>query len=79
MTVRSIQKVIDKYTKCIEGKHITPHKLRSTCGTNTYQATGDIYLVANVLGHKTTAPTRRYAAVLDTDKRNAINKVAALY
>lgn len=79
MTVRSIENIIEKYTECIEGKHITPHKLRSTCGTNIYQATGDIYLVSKVLGHKTTAPTRRYAAVFDTKKTDIINQVANLY
>ena len=79
MVVRSIENIISKYTSCIEGKHITPHKLRSTCGTNTYRVSGDIYLVSKVLGHKTTAPTRRYAAVLDSDKTNVINKVAELY
>lgn len=79
ITVRSIENIVSKYTTCIEGKHITPHKLRSTCGTNTYQATGDIYLVSKILGHKNTAPTRRYAAVLDTDKRDAINKIASMY
>ena len=79
ITARSVENIIAKYTECIEGKHITPHNLRKTCGTNTYKATGDIYLVANILGHKTTAPTRRYAAVLETDKTNAINKIADLY
>ena len=79
MTVRSIENIIEKYSTCIEGKHITPHKLRSTCGTNLYQNTGDIYLVSKVLGHKTTAPTKRYAAVLEKDKTNAINLVANLY
>jgi len=79
MTTTSIENVIDKYTKCIEGKHITPHKLRSTCGTNVYQETKDIYLVSKVLGHKNTMPTRRYAAVFSSDITNAVNSVASLY
>lgn len=79
MTVRSVERLIEKYTKNIIGKHITPHKLRSTCGTNLYQANKDIYLVAKVLGHKSTAPTRRYTKVFESDKRDAINTVAKLY
>ena len=79
MTVRSIENIIEKYTACIEGKHITPHKLRATCGTNTYQATKDIYLVSKVLGHKNTSPTKRYAAVFNEDITNTINQVADLY
>ena len=80
MSVSSIGDVIEKYTKAtIKDKHITPHKLRSTCGTNIYQHTKDIYLVANVLGHKSTSPTKRYAKIFDEDKQNAINAVATLY
>ena len=79
MTVRTIERVIEKYTECIPGKHITPHKLRSTCGTNAYQQKKDIYLVSKILGHKTTSPTRRYAAVFDEDIANTVNTLASLY
>ena len=80
MTTSAIERVIGKYTSsCIEGKHITPHKLRATCGTNVYQATKDIYLVSKVLGHKNTMPTKRYAAVFDKDIADAVNNVANLY
>lgn len=79
MSVRSIEHVIKKYTEDIVDKHITPHKLRSTCGTNLYQAKKDIYLVADVLGHKTTAPTKRYAKIFDKDKKEAISTIAELY
>lgn len=80
ITVRSIERVIQKYTKvAVPYKHITPHKLRSTCGTNLYQAKKDIYLVAKVLGHKSTAPTQRYTCVFEEDKQDAINTVANLY
>lgn len=79
MTTSSIERVIMKYTECIDGKHITPHKLRATCGTNIYQQTKDIYLVSKVLGHKNTVPTKRYAAVLNEDIADAVNSVAKLY
>ena len=79
ITVRSIEYIIQKYTDGIVDKHITPHKLRSTCGTNLYQAKKDIYLVANVLGHKNTAPTRRYTKVFEHDKQDAISTMASLY
>ena len=47
-------------------------KLRSTFGTNLYQETGDIYLVADVLGHADVNTTRRYyAAMSDLNKRKA--------
>ena len=57
-------------------KHITPHKLRSTYGTQLYQETGDIYLVADVLGHSDVNTTRKhYAAIEDHKRRQARNKV----
>ena len=43
-------------------KKITPHKLRSTYGTTLYQESGDIYLVADVLGHKDVNTTRKHYA-----------------
>ena len=57
-------------------KKITPHKLRSTYGTALYQETGDIYLVADVLGHKDVNTTRKHYADIDQErKRQARNKV----
>ena len=57
-------------------KPITPHKLRSTYGTSLYRETGDIYLVADVLGHSDVNTTKRhYAALEDERRRSARNKV----
>lgn len=73
ITVRSVENLVKKYTSRITTvKKITPHKLRSTYGTNLYQETGDIYLVADVLGHKDVNTTRKhYAAMKDENKRRA--------
>ncbi|MBQ9990710.1 MAG: tyrosine-type recombinase/integrase [Lachnospiraceae bacterium] len=77
LTVRSIEKLVKKYAGLVTSlKKITPHKLRSTYGTNLYQETGDIYLVADVLGHKDVNTTRRhYAAMKDESKRKAAKQV----
>lgn len=79
ITPMAINNIIKKYCESVTNKHITAHKLRSTCGTNLYQNTKDIYLVADVLGHTSTSPTKRYAKVFDTDKKNAANKLGNLY
>lgn len=71
MNVRTIRNIIEKYSNCITDKKITPHKLRSTCGTNLYRATNDIYLVAEVLGHNSPATTRKYTKVGTTERVNA--------
>ncbi|MDE6233665.1 MAG: tyrosine-type recombinase/integrase, partial [Lachnospiraceae bacterium] len=77
MSVRSIEKLVGKYSQLVtQLKHITPHKLRSTYGTSLYRETGDIYLVADVLGHKDVNTTRKhYAAQEDERKWKARNAV----
>lgn len=77
MAVRSVENLVKKYARNIAPlKPITPHKLRSTYGTNLYRETGDIYLVADVLGHSDVNTTKRhYAALEDERRRSARNKV----
>ena len=53
MGVQAVENMVKKYARQVTpNKKITPHKLRSTYGTSLYKETGDIYLVADVLGHK---------------------------
>ncbi len=77
LNVRSVENLVKKYSSLVTKlKRITPHKLRSTYGTNLYQETGDIYLVADVLGHKDVNTTRKhYAAMEDSRRRSAASKV----
>ena len=78
ITVRSVENLVKKYASRVTSlKKITPHKLRSTYGTSLYQETGDIYLVADVLGHKDVNTTRKhYAAQADSRRRSAANAVS---
>ena len=77
ITVRAVEKLVKKYASRVTSlKKITPHKLRSTYGTNLYKASGDIYLVADVLGHKDVNTTRKHYAAMDEDRRrSAVNMV----
>ncbi len=77
LAVRSIEKLVKKYASNITSlKKITPHKLRSTYGTSLYRETGDIYLVADVLGHKDVNTTKKhYAAQDDANRRRAASIV----
>lgn len=77
ITVRAVENLVKKYAKLVTNlKNITPHKLRSTYGTNLYRETGDIYLVADVLGHKDVNTTRKhYAAIEDERRREAARYV----
>ena len=77
MSVKSVENLVKKYARIVTPlKKITPHKLRSTYGTALYQETGDIYLVADVLGHSDINTTRKhYAAMEDQRRRSARNAV----
>ena len=77
ITVRAVENLVKKYASRVTTlKKITPHKLRSTYGTTLYQETGDIYLVADVLGHKDVNTTRKhYAAQADERRRRAAQYV----
>ena len=69
--------LVKKYSKIISPlKKITPHKLRSTYGTRLYNETKDIYIVADVLGHRDVNTTKKhYAAISEENRRQAANKV----
>ena len=77
ITVRAVEKLVKKYSQIINPlKKITPHKLRSTFGTNLYRETNDIYIVADFLGHKDVNTTRKhYAAISEDLRKNAVKKV----
>ncbi len=77
--VRAVENMVQKYAKLVTSlKNITPHKLRSTYGTTLYRETGDIYLVADVLGHKDVNTTRKHYAAQEEDRRRAAAKAVKL-
>lgn len=70
MGVQAVENMVKKYAREVTpNKKITPHKLRSTYGTALYKETGDIYLVADVLGHKDVNTTKKHYAAIDEDRR----------
>jgi len=75
ITPRAVQNLVKKYAAVAAPlkPRISPHKLRSTYATNLYNETGDIYLVADVLGHSSVDTTRKHYA----DMTDARRKMAA--
>lgn len=79
LSVRAIQNIVKKYAQTAAPlKKISPHKLRSTFGTNLYRATGDIYLVADVLGHRDVNTTKKHYAAIEEDHRKLAAQVVKL-
>ena len=80
ITVRSVEILVKKYAQVAAPlkTHFSPHKLRSTYGTNLYRATGDIYLVADQLGHSDVNTTRKHYAAMSEDRRRYAAKQVVL-
>ncbi len=79
ITARAVENLVKKYAKLsTPTKKITPHKLRSTYGTILYQESGDIYLVADVLGHKDVNTTRKHYAAMSEERRRTAAKYIKL-
>lgn len=70
----SISRLVQKYTFDIEGKHITPHKLRATFGTHLYNETKDIKFVQDQMGHSNPKTTELYIrGNQDADRKKTAN------
>ena len=73
ISVRQVENIIKEIAAAAlpkaEAEKISCHKLRSTYGTRLLKASGDIALVAEVLGHKDITTTkRRYSAVQNLEE-----------
>lgn len=79
ISVRAVEILVKKYSSLVTTtKKITPHKLRSSYGTALYQQTGDIYLVADVLGHKDINTTKKHYAALEDERRKQAKDIVKL-
>lgn len=73
ISVQTIGQLVEKYTKTIEGKHITPHKLRATACTLMSTQGVPIQVIKEMVGHENIQTTTRYVGVLEREKENATN------
>jgi len=71
MDQSSISRVVNKYSKNIDGKHITPHKLRATYGSQLYKQTKDLFFVQKCMGHSNPKVTELY--IRDGNKNDRKN------
>ena len=81
ISVRAVELMIKAYAqKAGLNMKLTPHALRRTFGTNLYNETGDIYLVADALHHSSVETTKKHYAQMSKDhKRIAAKKSSTLF
>ena len=79
LTDEGVRKLMKKYADGINGKHVTAHTMRKSAATNMVKAGVDIQTVADILNHQNIQTTRRYAAVLDDNKRKATEALDSLF
>jgi len=73
ISIRAVENLVKKFAEQASPlKKISPHKLRSTFGTNLYKETKDIYIVADVLGHKDVNTTKKHYAAISEDMRKSV-------
>lgn len=78
ISTRAVEILVKKYALIASPlkKRMSPHKLRSTYATRLYAETGDIYLVADALGHADVNTTKKhYASIMEEHRRAAANHV----
>ena len=51
---------------------------RTTASSSLYKEAGDIYLVADVLGHKDVNTTKKHYAAIDEDRRRQAANIVKL-
>lgn len=79
ISIDAVENLVKKYASiAVPNKKITPHKLRSTYGTALYRETGDIRLVADVLGHENINTTIDYYAAIDDEHKQLAAKAIKL-
>lgn len=80
ISIRAVEDLVKKYAQIASPlKKISPHKLRSTYGTNLYKETKDIYIVADILGHKDVNTTKRHYAAISEDMRKSMANKVKIY
>lgn len=72
LSIRAIQQMVRQASikskvKISKDKYVSPHKLRSTYATHTYESGEDVLVIQEQLGHESLDTTRRYTKI--TKKR----------
>ena len=73
ISIHTVGQLVEKYTKNITNKHITPHKLRATACTIMSANGIPVQVIKDMVGHENIQTTTRYVGVLDEERKQASN------
>ncbi len=77
MTRRAAHNVLkDAFIAADLNGHLATHSLRKSFAQRLYEQTGDIFVVQEMLGHKSIATTQKYLGVNYTNVRNALEEMS---
>ena len=77
MTTRAAHNVLKKAFESVGlNGHLATHSLRKSFAQRLYDHTGDIFVVQEMLGHKSVATTQRYLGVNYASVRDALERIA---
>lgn len=77
ITTRAVERLIKKFGHTVSTvKKITPHTLRRSFGTELYNQTGDIYMVADALGHRNVQVTVDHYTEIRKERKETIRTVS---
>ncbi|HEM61548.1 MAG TPA: hypothetical protein ENO24_04605 [Chloroflexi bacterium] len=60
LSARSVQRLVSSYAEAAGLKDVSTYSLRQTCGQRLLSDTGDLSLVARLMGHKRLESAIRY-------------------
>ena len=69
----ALDKLVDKYSTPVVGKHMSPHKFRGGFVSSVFDKTGNIEFTRRAVGHSNISTTQRYITTENKEQEKAAN------
>jgi site-specific recombinase XerD len=77
LTIRAVEKLVEKYARLAGLSDVSPHTLRHTFGKHALDAGVDLVTVSRLLGHERLETTAIYTTPSATDLEHAVARLEA--